>query len=93
MANASNDHRNRDPERDIDLDADQVFEGDTLQKRINSGELTENQADQLMQKSARRDAAEHDPDRLPDEGGTATEGGFGSGQGMGSESTKHGYKN
>ncbi len=93
MANESNDHVNRDPETDLNLDSDQVFAGDALQKRINSGEITEEQADELMQKVARRDSAEHGPDRLPDEGGTATEGGFGSGQGMGSESTKSGYKN
>ena len=92
MANESNDHVNRDPETDLNLDSDEVFEGDALQKRINSGEITEEQADELMQKVARRDIAEHGPDRLSDEGGTATEGGFGSSQGMGSESTKHGHK-
>lgn len=93
MDKASNDHVNRDPETDLNLDSNEVFAGDVLQKRINSGEITEEQADELMQKASRRDIAEHGPDRLPDEGGTATEGGFGSGQGMGSESTKHGYKN
>jgi hypothetical protein len=92
MANASNDYVNRDPETGLDLDSDEIFEGDELEKRVNAGEITQEQADQLMQEAASRDIAEHGPDRLPDEGGTATEGGFGSGQGMSSQSTKQGRK-
>lgn len=92
MDDTSNDPVNRDPETDLDLDSGEVFEGDELKKRIDAGEITEEQADQLMQKAARRDIAEHGPDRLPDEGGTATEGGFGSGQGMSSQSRKQGRK-
>lgn len=86
MDNASNDVVARDPNTGIDLDSDEVFEGDGLEKRISAGEITQEQADQLMQEASRRDIAEHGPDRLPDEGGTATEGGFGSDGSMNSQS-------
>ncbi|HWV36331.1 MAG TPA: hypothetical protein VNZ55_11910 [Thermomicrobiales bacterium] len=91
MANQSNEYVARDPQTGLSLDMDEAELGAELEKRVESGEITREHADELLQTAARREIAENGPDRLPDEGGTVTEGGFGSGQGMASESTWHGH--
>ena len=59
---------------------------DELQEKLASGELTLEQVDRALQQRARREAAQRSPEELPpDEHVTA--GGFGSGQGMGTERT------
>lgn len=62
---------------------------DELRQRMESGELTPEQVDRALRQQARREAAERRPDELlPDDHVTA--GGFGSGQGMGTERTGQG---
>ena len=62
---------------------------DELRQRLASGELTMEEVDREMQQRARRRAAERDPATLPPED-QVTAGGFGSGQGMGTERTGQG---
>lgn len=73
-----------------DLNRDDLLSDDDLEAKIRAGELTRAEADELLQAAARREAAEHGPDLDTDADGTTTEGGFGTGQGMASQSKKHG---
>jgi hypothetical protein len=80
----------RDPESGIKIDFDPLQGEADLEERVRSGELTREQADELLQSAARRHTAEHGPDLDTDEEGLITQAGFGSGQGMDSHSSKSG---
>jgi hypothetical protein len=57
------------------------------QELLASGEVTPQEIDEQLQEHARREAAERDAEELPDSTERVTVGGFGSGQGMGTERT------
>lgn len=54
---------------------------------VESGELTSDQATEQLQQAARRQVAEEGPALDTNEDGTITQGGFGSGRGMGNQRT------
>lgn len=58
-----------------------------LDQLVAEGRITRQQADEITQIRARRAAAERDPEELLDPTARKTAGGFGSGQGMGIETT------
>ena len=80
----------RDPTTGIKLDFDPLHGEPDLEERVRSGEMTREQADELLQSAARRHTAEHGPDLDTDEEGLITQSGFGTGQGMDSHSSKSG---
>jgi len=82
----------RDPNTGTKLDFDPLHDEADLEERVRSGELTREQADELLQTAARRHTAEQGPDLDTDEEGLITQSGFGSGQGMDSHSGKSGKK-
>ena len=57
-----------------------------LREAVAKGDVTMDEVDTELQQSARREAAERNPDELPP-ADHLTAGGFGSGQGMGTERT------
>jgi len=62
---------------------EELLESGELERRVQAGELTSEQAAEILQAAARRDAAERET-TMPDDPTTrVTSGGFGSGQGMG----------
>ena len=61
-----------------------------LEDEVGDGTLTAEQAAERLQQAARRHAAEHGPTLDTDAEGTITSGGFGSGQGMGTQRTGQG---
>jgi hypothetical protein len=69
----------------LPLDRDQLLASGELERRIRSGELTTEQAAEILQAAERRHTAEHGPDLDTNEEGVITTGGFGSGQGMASQ--------
>lgn len=66
------------------------LDGNELETRVRTGELTGAQADEMLQTAARRRATELGSDLGADSSEVTTEGGFGSGQGMASQSKRHG---
>lgn len=76
-----------DLESGLPLDRDELLTSEELERRIESGELTREQASEILQAAERRHTAEHGPDLDTNEDGVITEGGFGSGQGMAKHST------
>lgn len=80
----------RDPDTGLPVDFDPLHGEPDLAERVRKGELTPAQADALLQAAARRHAAEHGPDLDTDEEGLTTQSGFGTGQGMDSQSHKSG---
>lgn len=54
---------------------------------MRRGDITGEQAAEQLRQAARRQIAEHGPTEDTDGDGTITEGGFGSGQGMGTQRT------
>jgi len=92
MSDRSND-TTRDLETGLPLDRDQLLDGDELERKVASGEISREEADQVLQAAARRHTAEHGPDLDTDAEGRVTEGGFGARQGMASESTATGHRN
>ena len=79
----------RDPETGLPLDFDRLATSAELEARVRSGEITGEQAAELLQQAARRKTAEHGPTLDTDEEGRITTGGFGAGQGMAKQSTNH----
>jgi hypothetical protein len=77
----------RDPETGLPLDFDRLVTSADLEARVRAGEITGEQAAELLQQAARRETAEHGPTLDTDEEGRITTGGFGSGQGMAKQST------
>lgn len=69
----------------LPLDRDALLASDEIARRLQSGELTGEQAAELLQAAQRRHTAEHGPDLDTNEEGVVTTGGFGSGQGMASQ--------
>jgi hypothetical protein len=66
----------------LTLDRDDLLAGGKLDRMVQSGEITAEQAAEILQAASRRHTAEHGPDLDTDEEGRITTGGFGSGQGM-----------
>ena len=60
--------------------------GEELERAVERGEITRDEANERLQTDARRHTAEQGPDLDTDEEGQITTGGFGSGQGMASHS-------
>ncbi|MFL5760804.1 MAG: hypothetical protein ACJ789_13850 [Thermomicrobiales bacterium] len=58
------------------------IDADEIEAKVNAGELTSDEAAQLLQQAARRKTAMEGPTLDTDEEGRITTGGFGSGQGM-----------
>lgn len=79
----------RDPETGLPLDFDQLATSADLEERVRTGEITGEQAAELLQQAARRETAEHGPVLDTDEEGRITTGGFGAGQGMAKHSSNH----
>ena len=69
---------------------DDILTDEQLEARIRAGELTRAEADELLQAAASRETAEHGPALDTDADGTTTQSGRGTGQGMDSQSRKHG---
>ena len=90
MARDSDDVVDRDLKTGEPLDFDPLDGAGDLEERIRVGEITRDAADELLQAAAHRETAEHGPDLDTDADGTTTEGGFGTGQGMASQSKRHG---
>ncbi len=80
----------RDVETGEPLDFNPLDGNHDLERRIRAGELTRTQADEILQAAAHRQAALHGPEMGAEPGDVTTEGGFGSGQGMASQSKRHG---
>jgi hypothetical protein len=74
----------------LPLDFDQLMDDDEINRRVAAGELTGQQAAELLQAAARRRVAEQGPAEDTDADGLITQGGFGSGQGMGTQRTGQG---
>jgi hypothetical protein len=79
----------RDIETGLPVDFDTLTTSAELEERVRSGEITAEQAAELLQQAARRETAEHGPSLDTDEEGRITTGGFGAGQGMAKHSTNH----
>ena len=88
------DHTNQDTAFDLQtglpLDRDELLRSGELDRRVQAGEITTEQAAEILQAAQRRHTAEHGPDLDTDEEGRVTTGGFGSGQGMGKNRTQQG---
>ena len=79
----------RDLETGLPVDFETLATSDDLEERIRSGQITGEQAAELLQQAARRETAENGPSLDTDEEGRITTGGFGAGQGMAKHSTNH----
>ena len=79
----------RDVETGPPVDFDTLTTSADLEERVRSGEITGEQAAELLQQAARRETAERGPSLDTDEEGRITTGGFGAGQGMAKHSTNH----
>jgi hypothetical protein len=86
------DQTNQDTAYDLQtglpLDRDELLRSGELDRRVQAGEITTEQAAEILQAAQRRHTAEHGPDLDTDEDGQVTTGGFGSGQGMGKNRTQ-----
>lgn len=80
---------NVDLETGLPLDRDALLASGDLDRLVQEGELSTEQAAEILQAAQRRHTAEHGPDLDTDEEGRITTGGFGSGQGM--EKTRTGH--
>jgi hypothetical protein len=79
----------RDIDTDLPPDFKRLTTSEELEERVRAGEITGEQAAELLQQAARRETAEHGPALDTDEEGRITTGGFGAGQGMARQSTSH----
>jgi hypothetical protein len=79
----------QDIESGLPVDFETLTASTELDRRIQAGEITGEQAAELIRQAARRRVAEHGPALDTDEEGRITMGGFGSGQGMAKQSTNH----
>ena len=89
MSEQNTNNVNVDLETGLPLDRVELLQSGELDRRVQSGELTTEQAAEILQAAERRHTAEHGPDLDTDEEGQVTMGGFGSGQGMGNTRTGH----
>src|SRR4051794_18112860 len=76
----------------LSLDRDKLLEDGELEELIQRGELSTEQAAEVLQAAQRRHTAEFGPDLDTNEEGIITTGGFGSGQGMEKQRTGQGPK-
>ena len=90
MAEQSEQAQNTDFETGVALDRDELLNSGEFDRLVQSGELSTEQASEILQAAQRRHTAEHGPDLDTDEEGRVTTGGFGSGQGMGNQRTGQG---
>ncbi len=90
MSDQSNQHVDVDIETGLPLDRDELLRSGELDRRVQSGQISTEQAAEILQAAQRRHTAEHGPDLDTDEEGRITTGGFGSGQGMGNQRTGQG---
>jgi hypothetical protein len=81
---------NRDFETGLPLDRDELLRSGQIDRLVQAGELSTEQAAEILQAAQRRHVAEHGPELDTDEEGRITTGGFGSGQGMGNQRTGQG---
>jgi len=80
----------RDLETGAPLDFDPLLGRHEVERRVRSGETTREETDAILQAAAHRETGEHGPDLDTDADGTTDEGGFGTGQGMASQSKRLG---
>ena len=73
---------------ELPLDRGKLLRRGELDRLVQAGKHSTEQAAEMLQVALRRHAAEHDPDLVTDEVGRVTTGGFGSGQGMGKQRTR-----
>jgi hypothetical protein len=71
-----------DRETGLPIDIDQLLANRELDDLVRSGEISTEQAAEVLQAAQRRHVAEDGPDSATDEEHRVTTGGFGSGQGM-----------
>jgi hypothetical protein len=90
MSDAKSHTPGTDTATGLPLNRDELLASGELDRRIQTGELTTEQAAEILRAAERRHAAEHGPDLDTDEEGLITTGGFGSGQGMGNQRTGSG---
>jgi hypothetical protein len=74
----------------LPLDRDALLANRELEQRVRAGDLSTEQAAEVLQAAERRHTAEHGPDLDTNEEGIITTGGFGSGQGMEKQRTGQG---
>lgn len=90
MSEQSNQNENVDLETGLPVDRDALLRSGELDQLVQAGEISTEQAAEILQAAQRRHTAEHGPDLDTDEEGRITTGGFGSGQGMGNQRTGQG---
>lgn len=88
MSDQTNREIAADLQTGLPLDRDELLRSGELERRVQAGEITTEQAAEILQAAQRRHTAEHGPDLDTDEEGHVTTGGFGSGQGMGKNRTQ-----
>jgi hypothetical protein len=93
MSDTTNRTPGTDLETGLPLDRDELLASGELERRVQAGEMTTEQAAEILQAAERRHAAEHGPDLDTNEEGIITSGGFGSDQGMGNQRTGQGAGN
>lgn len=89
MSEQNSNDVNVDLETGLPLDRNVLLETGELDRLVQAGEISTEQAAEVLQAAQRRHTAEHGPDLDTDEEGQVTLGGFGSGQGMGNTRTGH----
>ena len=88
MSDQTNQDTAVDLQTGLPLDRDVLLESGELDRLVQAGEISTEQAAEILQAAQRRHTAEHGPDLDTDEEGQITIGGFGSGQGMGKNRTQ-----
>jgi hypothetical protein len=89
MSEQNSNDINVDLETGLPLDRVELLESGELDRLVQTGEITTEQAAEILQAAERRHTAEYGPDLDTDEEGQVRTGGFGSGQGMGRTRTGH----
>jgi hypothetical protein len=89
MSEQNSNDINVDLETGLPLDRVELLESGELDRMVQTGEITTEQAAEILQAAERRHTAEYGPDLDTDEEGQVRTGGFGSGQGMGRTRTGH----
>ena len=83
MGYADDQHVAQEIETGMPVDFDTLVASTDLDRRVQAGEITGEQAAELIQQAARRHVAENGPTLDTDEEGRITTGGFGSGHRQG----------
>lgn len=74
----------------LPLDRDLLLSNHELERRVQAGQISTEQAAEVLQAADRRHTAEYGPDLDTNEEGVITTGGFGSRQGMGNQHARQG---